>query len=52
MGKALPCTGAEATLDAAIAVISTIKATNELEAFMATQAVIAGFSRLGRNEGA
>src|ERR1700716_2753002 len=36
----------EATLNAAIAVISSIKATNELEAFMATQAVIAGFSGL------
>jgi hypothetical protein len=36
----------EATLNAAIAVISSIKATNELKAFMATQAVIAGFSGL------
>ena len=36
----------EATLNAAIAVISSIKATNELEAFMATQAIIAGFSGL------
>jgi len=36
----------EATLNAAIAVISSIKATNELEAFMATQSVIAGFSGL------
>jgi hypothetical protein len=36
----------EATLNAAIAVISSIKATNEMEALMATQAVIAGFSGL------
>ena len=34
----------EATLNAAIAVIASVKTTSELEAFMATQAAIAGFS--------
>ena len=34
----------EATLNAAIAVIASLKLTSELEAFLATQAVIAGFS--------
>lgn len=34
----------EATLNAAIAVVASIRATSELEAFLATQAVIAGFS--------
>jgi hypothetical protein len=34
----------EATLNAGIAVIASLKLTSELEAFLATQAVIAGFS--------
>jgi hypothetical protein len=34
----------EATLNAAIAVIASLKLTSELEALLATQAVIAGFS--------
>jgi hypothetical protein len=34
----------EATLNAAIAVIASLKLTSELEAFLGTQAVIAGFS--------
>ena len=34
----------EATLNAAIAVIASVKTTSELEAFLAVQAVIAGFS--------
>jgi hypothetical protein len=34
----------EATLNAAIAVIASVKATSELEALLVTQAVIAGFS--------
>jgi hypothetical protein len=36
----------EANLNAAIAVIASLKLTSELEAFLATQAVIAGFSGL------
>ena len=34
----------EATLNAALAVIASVKTTSELEALLATQAVIAGFS--------
>ena len=34
----------EATLNAAIAVIASVKAVSELEALLATQAIIAGFS--------
>jgi hypothetical protein len=34
----------EATLNAAIAVIASVKTTTELEALLATQAIIAGFS--------
>jgi len=34
----------EATLNAALAIIASIKPTSELEAFLATQAIIAGFS--------
>ena len=51
MGKLISClrpnhfdTLEEATLNAAIAVIASIKATSELDAFLAVQAVIAGFS--------
>jgi hypothetical protein len=36
----------EATLNAAIAVIGSVETTSELQAFLATQAVIAGFSGL------
>lgn len=36
----------EATLNAALAVIASIKPRSEIEAFLATQAVIAGFSAL------
>jgi hypothetical protein len=51
MGKLVAClrpnpfdTLEEATLNAAIAVVASIRATSELDAFLATQAVIAGFS--------